>query len=139
MRICLSVCVILGQVAGAQAGEFTPIGESGGFYSFTECVAPVEPDVAIDPSLKGRRQTRAFNRKLKAYNAYVGEANAYLQCLSDEAGRDLQTYYNAVTATFETRQSKTIAGIEAMRRALALDEATAPLDLEGALDGGRGG
>ena len=133
MRSLACICVILGQIAAASAGEFTKIGESGGTYRFTECAAPAMPDLSVDPSLKGRKAQRAFNRSIRAYNVHVDASNKYLQCLSEEAGRDLNTYYAAVNASFEDRQGKVIGAIEAMRIELGLDE-DPDADLDAALE-----
>lgn len=103
------------------AGEFSDA-ENGKVYEFTRCVEPSLPDLSVDPTLKGRRAQRAINQSISRYNDHVEQANVFLQCISGEAGDDLDQYYQAVTASFNASQNKAIGNIEAMRIELGLDE-----------------
>ena len=107
--------VALACASAGIAGTFTPVGESGGSYSFSQCERPAKPDLAIDPALKGNARTLARNEAVKKFNAYVVEANAYLECTAAEAERDMLTYQNAVTATLEAEQDAVISGVEELR------------------------
>jgi len=102
----------------ASAGSFTPIGETGGAYAFTVCERPAPFEVASLDGKKGRARVEARNGEIKRYNARVGVINTYLVCIADEAGRDLQTYYNTVSATLDAEQSRLLDGLEVQRKAL---------------------
>jgi len=98
----------------ALAGEFTPGGEGGGNYAFTECVKPEAPVLKIDRSQKGRKALSAHNANVRRYNEYVASANNYMGCLTAEADRDIQAHFKVVSASLETEQQETILGLEDM-------------------------
>ena len=52
----------------------------------------------------------------------MARANTYLECISGEAGDDLDVYYQAVTSEFNEKQSGVLGTIETMRIDLELDE-----------------
>ncbi len=107
-----------GAHGGAAAGTFTPIGEGGGTYSFTGCERPAPFKVASFADKKGSDRVRARNTETRRYNAHVAVVNAYLVCIAEEAGRDLQIYFNAVNATMEAEQNRLLEELEAEGKVL---------------------
>jgi hypothetical protein len=125
-------CVILGlfslALTGANAGELNVYPEGAATYTFTECAEPTAPDVTEKDFAKASKSRRTRNNLARAHNDYVGKLNAWFTCLSEEAGRDVQIYYNAVNASLAARQQMAINRAEEMRRALNLK--TDPLESE---------
>jgi len=144
MRRIFIITVIASFCSTANSGEFIALGENGGTYSFTDCIEPLKPNLDVDPTLKGRKAIRAINRSFQRYNQHVDEVNGYLECISVEAGKDLQIYNQAVNATFQERQTELIDDVEAMRVQLELDDDSKPSNqdelsennLEESLEGG---
>lgn len=119
MRIGFTAAVAALFISGAaSAGTFTPIGDGAGSYSFERCTRPPEPDLAIDAALKGRERVKAHNDKVKAYNAHVAEMNAYMVCLSGEAERDMQLYYQAVSSSLDAEQNSVLDALAAKAKDL---------------------
>ncbi len=114
----------LGAAAGlmlttaASAGSLTLAGETGGVYAFTACERPAPFEVVSLEGKKGRARIEARNGETRRYNARVDVINAYLVCIADEAGRDLQNYYNAVSATLNAEQSRLLDELDVQRKAL---------------------
>lgn len=139
MRIFLGLGVAFCLVTPAISGEFTDIGDAGGRYTFTGCTKPQPPELRSDPTLKGRKAQQAINLNFSRYNGYVDAVNAYLNCISLEADRDLKAFNQAVNTTFEASQNDVIGTVENMRGELGLAEAPQAddeKDLEQSLDGG---
>lgn len=84
-------------------------------YQFDDCVRPQEPVLATDEKSRGRVTLAAEKRAVRQYNAHVEEANAYMRCIADEAQRDLDAYYQAVTAALEAEQASVMSDLGAMR------------------------
>ncbi len=84
-------------------------------YRFDDCVRPQEPVLATDEKSRGRVTLAAEKRAVRQYNAHVEEANAYMRCIADEAQRDLDAYYQAVTAALEAEQASVMSDLGVMR------------------------
>jgi len=120
IRSILAALSLAAACAGAAlAGVYTPIGATGGSYRFEACASPAEPDLGVDPALKGRDFVKARNAAVARYNAYVGQIDAYLACITGEAERDLLAHYAAVSAALEAEQASVIGRADALRAALA--------------------
>lgn len=119
MRIGIITAYAAAALLGAaNAGTFTPAGDGAGSYSFDRCTRPPEPDLALDQTLKGREAVKAKNDKVKLYNAHVAEMNAYMVCLSGEAERDLQLYYQAVSSSLDAEQTSVLEALSAKAKEL---------------------
>ncbi len=110
------------EMAGAPSA---PLGEIPGSeiaatraYEFDECVRPEEPVLANDPSSQGRITRAARNSAVRQYNAHVEASNAYMRCIAEEAERDLNAYYAAVSAALDAEQADVIGDLEALRERL---------------------
>lgn len=121
MRIgIISAYAAVALCGAASAGTFTPVADGAGSYSFDRCTRPPAPDLAVDPALKGREAVRARNDNVKLYNAHVAEMNAYMICLSGEAQRDLQVYYQAVSSSLEAEQTSVLEALDAKSKELGI-------------------
>ncbi len=103
----------------AIAGEYTPIGKTGGQYSFTDCPKPVSPTLKLDTARLGRGAVRDYNAQVAKFNSYIADVQAYMDCLSAEADRDLETYYKAVSVSLEAQQVRMQDESDKLRRVLA--------------------
>lgn len=120
IRSILAALPLAAAGAGAAfAGVYTPIGATGGSYRFEECASPAEPDLGVDPALRGRDLVKARNAAVARYNAYASQIDAYLACVTGEAARDLLAHYTAVSAALDAEQTRVIGRAEALRAALA--------------------
>ena len=109
--------------ATAFAGELVLAPETdeqgaGLVYEFTECVRPPAPTFKIDPRSKGSIRRAERNRAVDQYNEHVKAANSYMRCLADEAQRDLEAYYAAVSTALDEAQASMMDGIETSRKSL---------------------
>lgn len=84
-------------------------------YTFDECVRPEEPVLAIDKKSRGRVTRAAENQAVRQYNAHVEESNAYMRCIADQAQRDLDAYYKAVSEALDGEQARVMGGLSTMR------------------------
>ena len=90
----------------------------GVVYMFDECVRPAEPVLATEKKSRGRVTRAAENQAVRQYNAHVEDANAYMRCIADEAQRDLDAYYKAVTQALDAEQASVMGDLETMRDGL---------------------
>jgi hypothetical protein len=119
MRIAMVTGLLMGLASSAaEAGSLAAAADGAATYSFNRCTRPPEPDLSVDPALKGRDAVKARNEKVKLYNFHVGEMNAYMLCLSNEAERDLQDYYAAVSASLEAEQKSVTDALAATGKSL---------------------
>lgn len=99
----------------AWAGELTAPPGAAAQYVFVACARPAEPDMKLDPALKGRARQGAHNEKVRAYNVYIDGVNEYVECLGGEARRDLEAYYAAVTSRLDAEQAAIFERSDALR------------------------
>ena len=102
-----------------RAGEFEKIGASAGQYTFTQCLEPQMPVLALDPKKTGNAAVLDYNRQVDRLNVYLAKVQAHMECLSAEADLDLQTYYNAVSASLTVRQQAMQDRVSDLRQVLA--------------------
>ena len=129
----LGLCLILSTTCPVYAGEYEKIrnGEAGapdggdgvaegvvGVYRFTDCVEPPEPEGSSVLRANGSRRLLTRAEAVRRHNAHVEAVNAYFQCLSDEAERDISAHYKAVSAALDARQTETLNRLNARADAL---------------------
>lgn len=86
--------VLLTATTGAQAGNLT-FGEGKGAWQSTMCTHPARPAaLANDPDADANN----LNEQINAYNVYTGQIQAYLDCISREAERDIAGSQQTVSA-----------------------------------------
>ena len=111
------VCV--GESQASHAGEFTRIAQTAGQYKFTECQEPETPDITLNSKLRGNAAVRDYNAQVSTYNQYIAKVQTYMACMSEEADRDLEVYYQAVNASLVARQDAMESKSAALRKILA--------------------
>lgn len=115
----MSALMALGGLS-AQAGEYTPPkGEEKAKYVFTGCQEPAIPVIGLDQKKKGNASIRDYNAQVALYNGFIAKMQTYMTCLSQEADQDLQTYYDAVSDSLETRQGAMMVHSNELRAKLA--------------------
>ena len=107
----------LSEKAPALAGASTPGVRAAG-HEFDDCQRPLRPDFAVLPSTSSRVIRSRQNRAVAQYNDYVTEANVYMRCLADEAQRDLDAYYKAVSDALDAEQQSMMGELETVREEL---------------------
>ena len=95
----------------------TPVRQAAS-HQFDDCSRPLRPDFAVRPSTSARVIRSRYNREVNQYNDYVREANAYMRCLADEAQRDLDAYYKAVSDALDAEQASMMGELETVREEL---------------------
>ncbi len=118
MIMLVAAAAFAGAAAAAPAIPAPPASRPG--LAAVLCVKPVEPDLRIDPALKGLPAMRAHNARVRAYNDHVAATNIFLKCIADEATRELDSYYLMVTVAHEAEQNATLDRLEALRSELKL-------------------
>lgn len=119
-RLLAAGLVTCGIASGAVlAGEYTPIGKTGGQYTFTECEKPPSPILALNPKKVGNAAVRDYNAQIAKYNGYIANVQVYMDCLTHEADRDLETYYKAVNASLEEQQVQMQDESDGLKKVLA--------------------
>ena len=106
----------LTNAAHAQAPEM--------LYIFTDCKKPEAPAL-FDAQKKAISRTN-YNKTVRQYNDHIAALNTYMSCLSAEAERDLQTYYQVVFEALESEQNAQLNQAEQIRGLLARKPISAP-------------
>lgn len=79
----------------AQAGTLT-FADGHGTWQSTMCTHPTRPaSLPADPELAAND----LNEQVTAYNLYTGQIQAYMECLSREAERDISGAQQTVSGT----------------------------------------
>jgi len=110
---------VLTMASQAVAGDYEKIGTTGGRYQFTDCARPEAPTLTLNRKKTGNAAILDYNVQVDRMNKHLERVQVYMTCLSAEADRDLQTYYNAVSASLLARQTAMDDEISALRRVLA--------------------
>ena len=122
LRVFTAVFLVL--AAPAAAGQLlTNVNEADGgktaiAYEFTKCRKPQAPKVAVQKEGKIKARHLAHSRAVRQYNDHVTAVNEYMQCLSDEAGRDLEAYYKTVSDALAAEQNSQMRLLDDLREDL---------------------
>jgi len=87
-------------------------------HQFNDCQRPPRPGFEVNPSKRLRVVRLRHNKAVAQYNDYVNEANAYMRCLAEEAQRDLDGYYKAVSNALDAEQASMMGELETVRKDL---------------------
>ncbi len=97
-----------------EAAEIQP----GLSYRFDTCSEPDKPLIRVDPAKTGNASVKDYNRQVTRLNAYLAEVQTYMDCLTEEANRDLTAYYEAVNAALDERERVMTDVVDGYRRTL---------------------
>jgi len=88
-------------------------------YRFDSCTEPDKPLIRLDPAKTGNASVKDYNRQVTRLNAYLAEVQAYMDCLTEEANRDITAYFEAVNAALDEREQVMTDIVDGYRRTLA--------------------
>ncbi len=92
--ILATACLLVAAMP-AWAGDLT-VKEGGPVWRPAKCVRPVPPESVMDADAETRGDK--MNALIKAYNVYAANAQAYVNCVSDEAEADQRAIDQAITS-----------------------------------------
>lgn len=111
LRVVLAFTVaVMARIGSLEAGE---VRQQDGreIWVSQACELPLTPAVERDDA-------QALNQSINRYNRYVEAVDAYNQCLSQEAARDIERLAGVVNQSARHLQDEAIAGVEVERAAL---------------------
>ncbi|MHA1566419.1 MAG: hypothetical protein ACTSX7_13990 [Alphaproteobacteria bacterium] len=113
-RVAIITITVLTAHSSAQSGEIKQ--QNGRQIWVSEaCEPPLAPAV-------NRDDAQGLNQSIIGFNRFVGLVDAYNQCLSQEAARDVEAFVGVVNNSVRDLQDEAIAGVEVERAALARDK-----------------
>lgn len=98
MRVLFSFAILFTGLllsGAAQAGKVSYV-DGRGQWMPTGCTAPVQPQGVTK---NAEAAANAMNAAVAQHNAYVDEAQAYMECVSREAQHDAQAFGQLITTS----------------------------------------
>ena len=107
--ILLAACLLA--ATPAMAGNLTFDKDKSTWHSST-CTKPIPPESVItaDPETKGN----VMNAMVARFNVYAGQAQAYMNCISNEAENDQKVTNDAITSGAQAEIASVKVEIERM-------------------------